>query len=89
MAKFGFGRKFHELNNFEFFFQTFKLLYTPSYHHHFIVVLSYLNITLTITCSIPPLAHSLALSSKTCRLFKRYICQHKLLGFVDQCVVTC
>jgi hypothetical protein len=34
-----------------------------------------------------PTCTLLALSSNICRLFLKKNCQHKLLGFVDQCVV--
>ena len=95
MAKYGFGRRFHDLKYFEvgFFFIFLEFIinlratlqnFVEKYQ--FNVILSCFkqildNYMFNIsTCTL------LAPSSKICRLFLKKNCQHKLLGFVDQCV---
>jgi hypothetical protein len=79
MAISGLGCKFHDLSYFEldsFFFTIVDFIKLIEViiryfveNHPFNVLYHILNKSLTITCSISPLAHPLAPSSKICRPF--------------------
>ena len=98
MSRSSFVCKLHDLNYFELglFFHIPWLHYTLEViinffyflfyveNHQFNVNLSYLKKN---SFSMPPLAYPLARSCQTCRFNFTFFCQHKLLGFEDQCVL--
>ena len=93
MAKYGCGHTFHDLKyldfgNFCITWVHYKLEGTITNFGRKKINLMCIdhiwNKIETITCSTSPTCTLLAPSSKICRFFLKFFCQHELLGFVDQ-----